>query len=132
MKIVSRRGLAAVVFWAGLGAALAQTETRPVLWNCWLGGALDKLHCAEEAAAVPAAQQGGTPGDHKVFLARLFERGQSANVTRVLRQDPAAWSGRTWTIPLHGPAFDTEHVIQLARAVMCGREAQCSVRMVER
>ncbi len=121
-------------------AAAAATVDEELQWLCWLASRPDySLRCQLEVDPLldddllPTARDEATPGgaqppaavDSVQLRHALFAAGAAPNVARLVREQPARYAKLVWTIPLHGPPIEDEHVRELAQSVLCGASAHC-------
>jgi hypothetical protein len=129
------RALLALIVGIGclVGEGRAAESPVRISWYCWLAGDSQNIvQCVSDTDAGFVEASLGLSAeitDGQLLQRDLFARGASPNLTRLVRTNPSAYGDRIWTIPLLGPALEMEHVQRLARAIMCGAEPVCSVRL---
>lgn len=111
--------------------AAQDADSAPLIaWQCWLGkDAQVSIHCLHVGGSDTLAEDAhaGAPFDPQRFGRDLLAGGAAPNLARLVRADAATYGGRLWLIPLYNYPFNTERVVQLARAVVCGRDPHCNV-----
>lgn len=104
-----------------------EAPDRPVHWNC--EPEHDEFHHirCEEGAAPPPASTGGTAGRAEVMA--FVDR---HDPLLVQARESGAAAPRSWRIPLYSVPFSDRDAEQLARAVLCGRSARCTLTLGRR
>lgn len=105
--------LAAAAFQAAPAAA---DEVPTVTWECWYLKESVSVGC--RLAQAPDATTGAT------------SRMPPNSVAHRIRSQPASLSAELVVIPLYSPTEDMARTARLARAVMCGTQAACTVDFI--
>lgn len=96
-------------------AQVTEPQPAPVAWRCW--------HSAEHASSISCrvvtADAVATP--------EQTEFPQRTSTFYAIRTAPETLEGELVLIPLYGPPVDWERVARLARVVVCGQRADCSM-----